>query len=196
MYRAGLYFSDASRSSAAKALWGAASSRETSCRRLAQRRGDEPTAQQRLGTHSTVGRMDLRLSRDVSDLVRPAKANPRRTLVAKVVDAFRVTFDAKRRPWPVRPPPPPHPATHGLRSCAALARITESNRACPRRRASQAPFVATDARLAIAPCGPCADGATSAISGHRRIPRRATRQSPRSPEWQSPPPSETGGSPR
>ena len=91
-------------------------------------------------------RSDLRLSELLTcamrDLVRPARRNRRSLYSQKSADAFRVMpSDAKHRQLSLRPPL--HRATHGLRLCVALARITESNRTCPKRRAPQAPFATT-----------------------------------------------------
>ena len=144
MYRAVLYFSDASRPSAAGPLLGAASSSgdelPTACR---QRRGDEPDGAIAVRHALHRGRTDLRLLRATDVRCERSgvsgEAKPTRALAAKVPRRFRVTLDAKRSQWPFRPPPL-HPATHGLRLCVTLARTTESNRACSRRRGSQAPF--------------------------------------------------------
>jgi hypothetical protein len=107
---------------------------------------DEPDGTIAVGHAPHPGRTDLRLSEllicDVRDLVRPARRNRRSLYSPKSADAFRVMpSDAKHRQLPLRPPL--HRATHGLRLCVALARITESNRACPKRRAPQAPFATT-----------------------------------------------------
>jgi hypothetical protein len=111
-----------------------------------QRTCDEADGAIAVGHAPRAGRKDLRLSEllncAVRDLVRPARRNRRSLYSPKSADAFRVMpSDAKHRQLPLRPPL--HRATHGLRLCVALARITESNRACPKRRAPQAPFATT-----------------------------------------------------
>ena len=62
--------------------------------------------------------------------------------------------DAKHRQLPFRPPPL-HLQTHGLRFGVALARITESNRACPgdrpRRRHSPKPDARADTLALLRP---------------------------------------------
>ena len=107
---------------------------------------DEPDGTIAVGHAPHPGRTDLRLSEllicDVRDLVRPARRNRRSLYSQKSADAFRVMpSDAKHRQLSLRPPL--HRATHGLRLCVALARITESNRACPGDGPRRAPFATT-----------------------------------------------------
>ena len=157
---------------------------------------DEPDGTMASGTHHTraartCDRASLLIC-DVRDLVRPARRNRRALCSQKSADAFRVApSDAKHRHLLPLRPPPLHLQTHGLRLGVALARITDRKAPVQATGLAGAPFATTGGArhaCAIAPCGPCADDATSAISGHHRIPRRATRQSPRSQEWRSPPP--------
>jgi hypothetical protein len=92
-------------------------------------------------------RSDLRLSELLTcamrDLVRPARRKRRALYVQRFADAFcAMPFDARRRQLRVRSPPL-HRTARGRRSCAALARITESNRACPGDEPRRAPFATT-----------------------------------------------------
>jgi hypothetical protein len=92
-------------------------------------------------------RSDLRLSELLTcamrDLVRPARRKRRALYVQRFVDAFcAMPFGARRRQLRVRSPPL-HRTTRGRRSCAALARTTESNRACPGDGPRRAPFATT-----------------------------------------------------
>lgn len=92
-------------------------------------------------------RSDLRLSELLTcamrDLVRPARRKRRALYVQRFADAFcAMPFDARRRQLRVRSPPL-HRTARGRRSCAALARITELNRACPGDEPRRAPFATT-----------------------------------------------------
>jgi hypothetical protein len=101
-----------------------------------------PIAQERPATHYTGGCAGLRLRANADLRCGRSEAcgesRPTYSRVAKVRRRFCAMLGAKRRKWPARSPPL-DPTPHGLRLCVQLARITESDRACPRRRASKAP---------------------------------------------------------
>jgi hypothetical protein len=158
---------------------------ERRCRRIA--RAVALATWPAAGRHAPhPARMDLRLAsycfatRAISRSGESGETKPTRPSLARVLRRFS---RAVRREAPLLPlrALALHRTTHGLRSAqhsrASLHRTTP----VPDDRLASA--IHTLALLRpIAPCGPCADGATSAISEHRRIPRRATRQSPQSQE--------------